>query len=144
MLRSLWQVLNQRRKEPLHNFNATDSTTTSLGKKGEDVVADYLQQKGYAILAQNYRSKLGEIDIIARKNETLAFVEVKLRKNPYFPMTQLITPSKQKKIIKTAEIYRAKKGIINANFRFDIALVTLPNTQPSITYIDNAFTASDI
>ena len=54
---------------------------TELGARGEALAADYLEKNGYRILDRNYRCRMGEIDLVARKENTLAFVEVKLRKN---------------------------------------------------------------
>lgn len=114
-----------------------------LGKKGEDLTAQYLKNLGFHIIAQNYSSKLGEIDIIAQKEEVVAFVEVKLRHNKEFYLSQLITKSKQNKIIKTAFKYIALNKIQNKVLRFDVALLTYSPElldQYSINYIENAFT----
>ena len=73
----------------------------SLGKKGENLVIEYLKQQGFTILAQNYRQTYGEIDIVAQKQELVAFIEVKLRTNHYYTIADLIPIGKQKKIIKT-------------------------------------------
>lgn len=55
-------------------------TTTEMGRRGETAVCSYLMERGYKILTRNYRIRGGEIDIIAQKEEILAFVEVKTRK----------------------------------------------------------------
>ncbi len=112
-----------------------------LGKKGEELVASYLQKQGFIIQAMNYRIKAGEIDIIAAKHEVMAFVEVKLRQNPQFPLSELIVPAKQKKIIKAALWYIASKRLQDMVFRFDVALLEPQGSEYTITYIENAFTA---
>jgi putative endonuclease len=112
-----------------------------LGNTGELLVITHLEQDGYIIAAQNYQKKYGEIDIVARKDDVVAFVEVKLRKKKYFATSEVITPSKQRKIIATAKAFILEHKIYNALYRFDVALVTFDhNKQPDITYIPNAFT----
>ncbi|MBA3954814.1 YraN family protein [Candidatus Dependentiae bacterium] len=114
----------------------------ALGKKGEELVARFLEQAGFSILEQNYSIKQGEIDIIARKEEVLAFVEVKLRRNPLFSLSELIVPSKQRKIVTTALWYINKHNFQDMIYRFDVALVEGTQTDYTINYIENAFTAS--
>jgi putative endonuclease len=111
-----------------------------LGKKGEELVAHSLEKAGFTIQAKNYTIKQGEIDIIAQKNELIVFVEVKLRRNPLFPLSDLIVASKQKKIIRAALWYinqqRATQEYI---YRFDVAFVEPHHNDYKITYIENAF-----
>jgi putative endonuclease len=111
----------------------------SLGNEGELFVIDVLQKEGFSILHQNYRKFFGEIDIIGYKKNLYVFVEVKTRTKKSIPMSDLIIPSKQKKIIKTAESFIAKHQITQATCRFDVALVT-KNPILELTYIPNAFT----
>lgn len=113
-----------------------------LGKKGEEIIAQDLENKGFKICQKNYKVKFGEIDIIAQKNDLLVFVEVKLRRNPLFYLSELIVPSKQKKIIKTALWYISTNKINNKIYRFDVALLESTNNDYTITYIENAFTQS--
>ena len=116
------------------------STTKQLGKAGERAVGTWLQQRGFTILCYNYRSKIGEIDIIAQHNTILAFVEVKARTVTYFNSSELIIASKQKKIIQTAQKFCFEKNITDKIYRFDVALVQPRNDSFDITYIPNAFT----
>lgn len=76
------------------------------GNLGEDIAAAALEEQGYAIVTRNYRKRYGEIDIIARKENTLYFVEVKTRKSMDFgnPL-ESVTPQKQRKIYQVAEAY---------------------------------------
>ena len=70
-----------------------------IGKKGETVAVRYLKKQGYRIVEQNYRSKVGEIDIIARDKQSLVFVEVKTRTNEKFGLPETsITQEKLEKI----------------------------------------------
>ncbi len=118
---------------------------TSRGKEGETLVAHYLEQHGFIILERNYTQRQGEVDLIARKGDTLSFVEVKLRNDDYFDLGEVITPSKQRKIALAAKIYLLKNKHLNENMvhRFDVALIHMHSSPPIITYIDNAFQVHD-
>ncbi len=74
---------------------------------GEDIAVDYLKKKGYKIIERNFRKGYTEIDIIAVKDDTLVFVEVKSRKsNSYGDPFESIAPWKVKNLVKTAEFYK--------------------------------------
>lgn len=75
----------------------------AFGKEGEKRAKDFLEKKGYKILAQNFFSRFGEIDIIASDGSIIHFIEVKTSKK-YDPLYQ-ITPSKYKKLLKTIDYY---------------------------------------
>jgi len=113
------------------------------GKEGELFVAQHLQKDGYKIIAQNYRKRFGEIDIIAKKHDTIAFVEVKWRNNPRIDSAELIGPSKQKKIISIAKEFLSKHTQLDVVCRFDVALVEYNNNSLNLQYIPNAFTTFD-
>jgi putative endonuclease len=80
-----------------------------IGNKAEDKATEYLEQLGYLIVERNFYSHYGEIDIIALKEETFHFIEVKYSKNslPY----ERITPSKLQKILKTMEYFLYKNNV---------------------------------
>ena len=110
------------------------------GNMGEDAAADYLTRKGYEILDRNYRIRDAEIDIIAKKDGTVAFVEVKLRKNSNLGSpAEAVNPAKQKKIISAAEGFIAKNNITDTDFRFDVIEVYSKVNGLSINHIENAF-----
>ncbi len=115
--------------------------TKSLGNAGELFVVQHLQSQGFTICAQNYRKFFGEIDIIASKKNLYIFVEVKTRKSDTMAMGQLISPSKQQKVIKTAQTFIAEQQLGGDNIcRFDVALVLQNGINSSMEYIENAFT----
>jgi putative endonuclease len=116
-----------------------------LGKKGEELVALWLEQRNFFVQEKNYTIRGGEIDIIASQDNVLVFVEVKLRRNPAFYLSELITHSKRKKIISTALYYISTHTYAQADmiYRFDVALLEYINSDYQINYIDNAFTASE-
>lgn len=111
-----------------------------FGNNAELAVVDFLIENSFTILEQNYAKFFGEIDIIAQKDDLIVFVEVKARNNPQASMLTLITPSKQRKIIKVAREYISKFGQERATYRFDVALVV---GEKNITYIPNAFTQKE-
>lgn len=107
------------------------------GKFGEDAVCEYIKEYNYEILKRNYHSRYGEIDIIAKDNECIAFIEVKTRKSTAFGTpAEFVTKNKMKKIIKTAIVYLENK---DCEMRFDVAEVYLKNNGYEINYIKNAF-----
>lgn len=112
------------------------------GMAAELLVAHELQKNNYAIVKQNYRCLWGEIDIIASQKDTLVFVEVKMRTRNYFDATELITASKQSKIIATAKHFLSAHNFQNYNCRFDVAILEGAIDKPTIVYIPNAFTES--
>lgn len=115
-------------------------STSSLGKNGEEAVAQWLSQHGYTILACNYRVRCGEVDIIARNHEIMAFVEVKTRTTEYFPTHLVVNKTKQNKVIKAAMHYMVKHKIYDKVIRFDIATVTPVRGGFNVDYLPNAFT----
>lgn len=87
---------------------------SELGKFGEDFACRYLQQQGYRIAYRNYRTRFGEIDIVAEKDEVLSFIEVKTRASYRYGLpAEAVTRKKQKKIYRCAESYMQFKGIIS-------------------------------
>ena len=118
-----------------------------LGKTGESIAIKYLIKKKYTIIDKNYRNALGEIDIIAKFKEEIIFIEVKTRKSRrYGYPEEAVNISKQKKIIKTASWYIARKGFKGNNFRFDVILIDFysdKSKKEKIKHIKNAFFISE-
>ena len=107
-----------------------------LGVKGEALAKQYLLDKKYKILEQNFTTKIGEIDIIAQDNDIIVFVEVKDRQTKRFGMPrEAITPYKQNKIRTVATQYLVKNRLINYKVRFDCVEIL----GDTITHIENAF-----
>lgn len=94
------------------------------GLWGENKAVEFLKAKNYTILARlarNYHSRFGEIDIIARKQNTIIFVEVKTRKNTAFGFpAEFVDYQKQQKIMKTAQLYINDNFNAEFDYRFDI------------------------
>ncbi|MCL5875957.1 MAG: YraN family protein [Candidatus Dependentiae bacterium] len=113
------------------------------GYAAEQFVANHLEKEGFVLLAKNYVSRYGEIDIVAHKDETLLFIEVKQRTKKYFDLSELVTTSKQKRIIATAKYFLLNNDYSDKICRFDVALLEGALPDPKLTYIPNAFTEQD-
>src|SRR6186997_520150 len=93
----------------------------SLGKLGENLACAALAERGYAIIATRYRTRVGEIDIVARDGDTTVFVEVKSRAGDQFGgAAAAVTVWKQHKIALMAMDYIARYRIENTPCRFDV------------------------
>ena len=121
-------------------------TPSEVGRRGETAVCQYLLQRGYTIRKRNYRIRGGEIDIIAQKDEILAFVEVKSRRQSEgFPL-EYLSPQQQLRIVKASLQYCAAENPDWAlQPRYDAADVVTERGQiVSIEYVENAFDASGL
>ena len=96
-----------------------------IGTEEEALAAAFLKEQGYRILEQNFRCRLGEIDIIARDGSALVFIEVKYRKNSkYGNQAEAVDRRKQQKICKVADYYRMKYRIPDGQAcRFDVVAI---------------------
>lgn len=112
----------------------------SAGKEGEAAAARYLEKRGYKIVKQNYRTCGVEIDLVARKGDTLCFVEVKTRKTDHFGMPEeFVDQRKRRKIIRGARVFSAGKKYADMWIRFDILSVSYENGRFSVRHIEDAF-----
>jgi putative endonuclease len=112
-----------------------------FGKRSERLAMKYLKRNGYRIVETNYRSRVGEIDIIAREKETLVFVEVKARSSRRFGSPKgAVTPAKQRKISMAALDYLKRTGQTEASARFDVVSIDTTAGQTAIEVVKNAFT----
>ncbi len=118
--------------------------SNNFGKQSELAVANYLQNQGFVILEKNYKKFFGEIDIIARCGNVLAFVEVKARQKDATLMHELVTPNKQRKIGMVARSFISQYMTDQEfTYRFDVALVFGALQDQKITYIQNAYVLSE-
>jgi len=113
----------------------------SLGKKGEDLAASYLQKsQGYRILQRNYRCVFGEVDIIAKDHDVLSFIEVRTRKSEDFGNPkESITKRKQDQISKVALEFISKHNLHHMKARFDVVAVSLLPDRERMELIKDAF-----
>lgn len=112
----------------------------NLGKSGEKTAIEYLRDKGYRILEKNYKSKLGELDIVASDKNTICFVEVKTRstQDKGDPL-EAITKTKQLKLSRLALSYLKLKHLLDKPARFDVVSIYDQGAGPEIRLIKNAF-----
>lgn len=109
---------------------------TQIGKVYEEMAKAYLIDKGYRILAQNFHSRFGEIDLIASQNEYIIFVEVKYRKTKDFGYPrEAVTFPKRQKIIKTAQYFIVSQLRYEPACRFDVIEIL----GDEIVHLENAF-----
>ena len=112
----------------------------TCGKLGEDLACAELERRGYAILARRYRTRAGEIDIVARDGETLVFVEVKARATRAFgDPAEAITPLKRRRLGRMALDYLARLPRAPGPCRFDVVAILMDTAPPTITLYRNAF-----
>ena len=118
--------------------------TRTLGAFGEEQAVRCLRRKGYRIVERNFRCRQGEIDVIARKRDVLAFVEVKLRKDERFAEArEFVTRAKQERILTAAQLYLARHAELQElQPRFDVIEVYAPQGEDGpvrVEHIENAF-----
>lgn len=115
------------------------------GALGEKTAKDLLKHRGYEIAAQNYHSRYGEVDLIARKGDVLAFVEVKTRKDGAMASAlEAVSKSKQEKIVKTALLYLTEIGA-DLQPRFDVIEVVMKDGKAkTVNHLEAAFTADGL
>lgn len=110
-----------------------------FGKISEDRAVAYLMARGYTIRDRNWRLGHKELDIVAQKNDTLAIIEVKARKNDrYGDAVDAVTDDKIYKIVQAANAY-VRYHRINLNVRFDIIAITGEPGRQTIEHIEDAF-----
>jgi putative endonuclease len=115
------------------------------GSHFEDKAAEYLRKKGYEILAMNYETDVGELDIVAekKKEQLLVFVEVKAKEkfsgiHPF----EAVDRRKQKTIMQCAKIYMMLNNVEKSFVRFDVAgVITIGDEVEKIEYLEDAFQA---
>jgi len=107
-----------------------------LGRRGEDLAVQYLEAQGYRIRERNFRTRLGEIDIVARKGREYFFVEVKTRKNldhgsplEAFPFYRV------QRLKKMALLYATRKRLMERNLHLSLLGIDLSEENPGITFV---------
>jgi putative endonuclease len=121
--------------------------TSPLGRLGEQIAARYLEARGFEILERNLRSRLGEIDLIARDGPTLVFVEVKTRRgHPADPPQAGVDARKRTRLARLALDYLARAWLRDLACRFDVVAVTLDpddaeGRSPRVEHFPGAFAA---
>jgi len=116
-------------------------TATAIGRQGEDIAADWLASHSYTIVARNYRKRFGEVDIIARQDGCLVFIEVKTRSSDrYGSPLDAVTVKKQQQLSQIAKDYLTRNRALDVPCRFDVVSVLLARgCEPRVDVIVNAF-----
>lgn len=126
-------------------MSVTGQGNVALGAHGEELAANHLRACGYRVLERNYRSKGGEVDIVARdRDDTIVFVEVKTRTSLAFGVPQLaVTSRKQRQIAKGALSWLSRNRSHHQAARFDVIAVLLHDDgRCELEHIKNAFELS--
>jgi putative endonuclease len=116
-------------------------STRDIGKKAEEQACTYLEEIGYKIVKRNFFfGKVGEIDIVAKDQDIMVFIEVKARSSDsYGSPLDSITPKKQRSIRKVAEGYFYINKLENQECRFDVITIDYSKSEPQIEHYINAF-----
>jgi putative endonuclease len=116
---------------------------SSLGKLGEDLACEELTRRGYAILARRYRTRFGEIDIVARDDSVLVFVEVKARRSRRCGgAVEAVTSWKRRRLAAIALDYLARANRLDARCRFDVVAIDgIGTDRAEVHIIVDAFPA---
>jgi putative endonuclease len=125
--------------------NVSDNPKDQLARAGEEEAVLLLREKGYIILQQNIRMPEGELDIVARNDSTLVFLEVKTRrKQKYSKPSETVNAAKQQRQIKIAQQFLSLCHLTNIPIRFDIiSVVWSCDAPPTIQHVENAFSVDN-
>jgi len=111
-----------------------------IGPSGEGAAARFLEKNGYEIVEYNYRVCGSEVDLIAKKDETLCFIEVKTRgSDDYGLPEEFVDKWKRRKIIRAAKVFIGQKVYEDFYVRFDIISVLHKSGEVEINHIEHAF-----
>jgi putative endonuclease len=111
-----------------------------FGRQGESLAEKHLRNQGYEVVCRNYRTRFGEIDMIARDRDTIVFVEVKARSSAaYGGAKAAITPQKRRKMSMLALYYLKTTRQTSMRARFDVVTIRTDSGKPEVDVIKNAF-----
>jgi putative endonuclease len=127
-----FQGIKKRRKQPMTSKSKT-------GEEGEQKAAEFLASKGFEIVARNFRYKRSEIDLIAKKENWLVFVEVKTRSSTAFGYPEQFVDYHKKRMIFEGALHYMREADWQGNVRYDIVSVTLGSSGADVVHIEDAF-----
>lgn len=120
-------------------YFSTMAEHNELGKRGEQLAIDFLVENGYTILEKNFRFLKAEVDIIAKKENTIIAVEVKTRRSNFFGNPQdFVNPKKIKLLVSAMDFFVTEKDL-EVNVRFDIVAILINSKESKIKHITDAF-----
>ena len=110
------------------------------GASGEELACDHLGRHGYRILARNFRCRSGEVDVIAEKDGTTVFVEVKERRGRgHGAGYEAVTYGKRRRVIRAARLFAASRGLWERPLRFDVISIDWRDGRPDVRHDPGAF-----
>ena len=133
-------------KFPVTRQSRSEKPKDQLARIGEEAAACYLEEKGYTVLHRNIRFPEGELDIVAKREKTLIFVEVKTRTTEQFGQPyHFVSEQKQRRQVMMANRFMSICRLQQVPVRFDVvAVVVQPGQPPKIEHVENAFQIKDI
>jgi putative endonuclease len=112
------------------------------GAIGEDEAVAHLARLGYVILDRNFKTRTGEIDIVAREEKTTVFVEVKRREaTGHGTASEFVSPAKIRKVVSAARLYAARHGLTESPIRFDVIAIDVIDGREQLRHHKGAFDA---
>ena len=115
----------------------------ALGRSGEDLAVEEIERRGYAVLDRRYRTRHGEIDIVAEDGDTIVFIEVKARATGQRgTAAEAVTPHKQRKLVAMATDYLSRRHLTDRRCRFDVVAIDGVGEDQRLTLYRGAFDAS--
>ena len=112
----------------------------AFGLAGEQLACDELERRGYLVLDRRYRTRAGELDIVARHGQYVVFIEVKARSDRSFgDPEEAVTALKQQKMVWMATDYLARKNLKDVACRFDVVAVNAQSDPPTVMVLEDAF-----
>ena len=116
------------------------ATRQALGKRGEAIAARWLQRRGWRIVAARFRSGHRDLDLIVERDGTVAFVEVKTRRDAAFgDPIEAVSWRKQRELIRSAKVWADRFGPPGACYRFDVVGVIVAANGARVRHVENAF-----
>lgn len=112
-----------------------------LGREGEERAVSYLKNNGYRIIERNFKNKLGEIDVIARQEDCICFVEVRSRQGglSHGDALESVGPLKQRRLSRLAVSFLKTRDLWGQKARFDVVSVSLSDCRDSVVLVKDAF-----
>jgi putative endonuclease len=118
------------------------SLAQTRGTAGEDAAVAHLEGLGWVILDRNFKTRAGEIDIVAREQQTTVFVEVKRREaTAHGTAAEFVSSSKMRKVVSAARIYAARHGLTESFIRFDVIAIDVIDGREQLQHHKGAFDA---
>lgn len=115
----------------------------TLGQEGEAFAVGYLENKGYRILAKNWRYRHLEVDIIAQKYDFISIVEVKTRSTNYFGFPEsFVNRKKMQNLVQAADSYLQQNGLTDIGVRFEVIALTKTSDGFEVEHIEEAFNST--